>query len=57
VGRPAGSAGDVIDFVLAPFDEDELAEIGARVEAAVNALETFLLDGIGSAMERFNPLP
>ena len=56
LGRPAEPVGEVIDFVLAPFDEDERAEIGARVEEAVNALETFLLDGIEPAMERFNPL-
>jgi len=54
VGRPAGRDEEVVDYVLAPFSEAETALLGARVEAAVDALDAFLERGIGAAMDEFN---
>ena len=58
VGRPPDPAGEVIDFVLSPFDEGgETSALGARIEEAVDAVDYFLLHGIGRAMESVNASP
>ncbi len=43
-----------IDFVLGPFSKREQAEADEATERAVAALEVWVRDGIGTAMNRFN---
>jgi len=54
IGRPP-PADDPIDYVLALFDADEAAALPERIEAAADALETMLTEGLGAAMNQFNP--
>ncbi|HJO23481.1 MAG: aminoacyl-tRNA hydrolase [Myxococcota bacterium] len=56
VGRPEGLA-DTADWVLAPFSAEEEVAVRRRVEAAAEAIEAFLLEGIVPAMNRFNTDP
>ena len=54
VGHP-GSAGAVIDWVLAPFAvEEEATMLPAAVERAADAVEWTIRDGVTSAMGQFN---
>lgn len=53
IGRPPAGE-DPIDWVLAPFDAEEEEALPARVDEAVDALETLLADGVTQAMNRFN---
>lgn len=46
--------GTQIDYVLGRFTADELKEMGARVELAVDAVKTFCLAGIQTAMCNYN---
>lgn len=57
VGRPKEAGEDVPDYVLAAFSETESAALDASVEGAVDALDLFLAEGIGPAMDRFNSAP
>lgn len=43
-----------IDFVLGPFSKREQEEVDETVERAVAALETWLSEGLQTAMNRFN---
>ncbi len=56
VGRPT-SGEETADYVLAPFDPEELATLDARLEEAANALDALLAEGVEAAMNRFNAAP
>ena len=56
VGRPE-IALDTKEWVLAPFSAEEEARLGARLEAAAEAIETALCLGVRTAMDRFNADP
>ncbi len=51
------SKGRQSDYVLSPFDKDQLNEIKPSIEKSVDALKTFVLEGIQPAMNRFNSKP
>lgn len=51
IGEPVGG---LTDYVLSEFSSEEKTEIGHTVERAVEAVETYVQDGIGTAMNRFN---
>ena len=61
VGRPAppgaGAGLDTTDYVLEPFSKQEEAALPAHLDAAGNAIEVFLSDGIDAAMNRYNRAP
>jgi PTH1 family peptidyl-tRNA hydrolase len=46
---------DLADHVLATFDRDELPAIEEAISKAADAVETFVAEGIGPVMNRFNP--
>ncbi len=54
IGRPAASATDTVDYVLARFDAEEEPVVAAAVERACDAVECFATEGITGAMNRFN---
>lgn len=56
VGRPAVPM-DTTDWVLTEFSEAEEAALPGRVDAAADALECALVDGVQAAMNRFNRDP
>ena len=45
---------DLADHVLAKFDRDEREDVEAAIGRTVEAVELFVTDGIGPAMNRFN---
>ena len=51
IGEPIG---DLTDYVLTDFTEDEEIEIARTVDRAVDAIETFVKDNILTAMNQFN---
>ena len=51
IGEPIG---DLTDYVLTDFTEDEEIEIAHTIDRAVDALETFVKDDILTAMNQFN---
>ena len=51
IGEPVG---DLVDYVLSEFSEDEEIEITHTVDRAVDALETLVRDDILTAMNKFN---
>jgi PTH1 family peptidyl-tRNA hydrolase len=53
IDRPPGGM-DPSDYVLQPFSEDEAPCLAETVDRAVTAVESWLTDGIGTAMDRFN---
>ena len=53
IGRPAGGM-DAADYVLAPFDQSEEAELDQVVERASAAVLSLVHDGITRAMAQFN---
>lgn len=53
VGRPP-PGWDPIDHVLTPFARDEQPVIGAAVQAAADAVECWIEEGVTEAMNRFN---
>lgn len=53
VGRPA-PGWQVVDWVLAPFGPDDLATIAGTLPKTVEAMETFLNDGMLKAMNLYN---
>lgn len=53
IGKPPPSR-DGADWVLSRFAPAERREIDAVLDAAVDALEAILVDGIAAAMNRFN---
>ncbi|MCM1076799.1 MAG: aminoacyl-tRNA hydrolase [Bacteroides sp.] len=46
--------GTQIDYVLGKFTDDEEKAIGGRIEIAVDAVKTFCLAGIQTAMNTYN---
>jgi peptidyl-tRNA hydrolase, PTH1 family len=48
---------DLADYVLAPFDEAELAQLRTMVKAAADCVEMALRTGIGRTASRFNRVP
>lgn len=50
---PAGTS-DTADFVLEPFEREELAELAELLPDLVDAVECWLAEGIEQAMVRFN---
>ena len=55
VGRGDGRR-DLADHVLARFETEELPIIGAAILRAADAVETFVSEGLGAVMNRFNPV-
>lgn len=53
IGRPPAGA-ETIDHVLAPFDAGEAAALDARLAQAADAVEAILVEGVATAMNRFN---
>lgn len=53
IGRPA-PGWQVIDWVLAPFSQDDAASISQVLPKAVEAIEAFLTEGTLKAMSKFN---
>lgn len=45
---------DLADHVLATFDRDEAVDVAAMTARAADAAETFVVEGIGAMMNRFN---
>jgi PTH1 family peptidyl-tRNA hydrolase len=45
---------DLADHVLSPFDGDERQVVARAVDRAADAVELFVGEGIGAAMNRFN---
>lgn len=56
VGRPQEPM-DTADWVLEGFSELERVQLGDHLEAATDALDAAILDGIQAAMNRFNRDP
>lgn len=53
IGRPPGRM-DAADYVLQDFGRDELPVVSEMLNAAVDAVESFVRDGIDRTMSRFN---
>lgn len=53
IGRPAPNW-QVVDWVLTPFGADDAASVAGAMDKAVEAIETFLTDGILKAMNLYN---
>lgn len=57
IDRPPGKM-DPAEYVLLPFDREERPIVSDAVQAAVAAIECWLVGGIAVAMDRFNrPVP
>ena len=56
IGRPP-TGEDPIAHVLAPFRADEQAQLGAHLDAASDAIELALAEGVARAMNRVNAGP
>ena len=46
--------GRQVDYVLSPFTDDELAQMPAIVDRAVEIVRSFCLEGVDVAMNRYN---
>lgn len=53
IGRPPDGLG-AADYVLAPFDHEEVTELGRMVEHAAQAVDCVLREGPRRAMELYN---
>ena len=53
IDRPPGSM-DPADYVLQPFDQDEIPVVSLVVARAAEAVECWLTDGIIAAMDTYN---
>ena len=56
IGRPAAGE-DPIAYVLAPFAPEEEPQLPARLDAASDAIEAALVEGVARAMNHVNALP
>jgi PTH1 family peptidyl-tRNA hydrolase len=56
IGRPPGRM-DPAAFVLHDFNRDEILELTAVVERAIDAIDLFISRGITAAMNQFNSTP
>lgn len=58
IGRPEplenGKTIETADFVLEDFGEKEKKELGVVIAKCKDALDSYLLDGIGATMNKFN---
>lgn len=54
IGRPPEKV-DMADYVLSTFTKSEKTEIEWAIQAAADAVEHWLVQGIDSTMNRFNP--
>jgi PTH1 family peptidyl-tRNA hydrolase len=52
--RGAGEIDDLADYVLAPFEHDELEASGGAIRRAADAVACAVRDGLSPAMNRFN---
>ena len=52
--RGSQNVGDLADYVLAPFDDEELERLPSIVDRAADAVDAVLRDGIDAAMNEFN---
>jgi PTH1 family peptidyl-tRNA hydrolase len=58
VGILKGEPGeDLADYVLAPFPAEDVLVVQEAVDRAADAVECVIREGIGAAMNRFNPAP
>jgi PTH1 family peptidyl-tRNA hydrolase len=48
---------DLADYVLAPFPDDDVLLVQEAVGRAADAVECVVREGVGVAMNRFNPAP
>lgn len=48
---------DLADYVLAPFPADDVLLVQEAVGRAADAVECLIREGVGVAMNRFNPAP
>lgn len=58
--HPRAAVGDLADFVLSPFGREETAFVEAQLPRMADACESWVRDGIVTAMNRFNgdvPVP
>ena len=56
IGRPPAGR-DPIEYVLAPWDAEQAAQLDARIEAAADAVELTLREGVPRAMNLVNAAP
>ena len=53
IGRPRFDE-EVADFVLRPFEQDELQKVGDSISRAAQAIACWLSEGLTTTMNRFN---
>jgi len=54
IGRPPSGVTDLADYVLSPFDADELHGLDGMLARGVDCIKTILAEGVTTAMNRFN---
>jgi len=54
IGPPPDDIDDQAEFVTAPFEPEELSEFAELLPSLVDAVECWVVDGIVTAMNRFN---
>lgn len=54
IGRYEGT--DPVEWVLSPFTDEEISSVEQAIKKAINAVLTFVNDGIEKAMSQFNKL-
>lgn len=57
IGRPGDDPPDAVAWVLGEFGEAESAALGARLDAAVHAIDCIFREGITPAMNQTNAAP
>jgi peptidyl-tRNA hydrolase, PTH1 family len=53
IGRPVWG-GDLIDYVLSPFSQEEQRQVSSVLDRSVDALECLIKNGVAEAMNRFH---
>jgi peptidyl-tRNA hydrolase, PTH1 family len=56
IGRPPGRM-EAADYVLQEFSKEESNELPAILDRGVEAIDTFVTQGIAAAMNHYNPAP
>lgn len=54
VGRPADPRFNIADYVLGNFAKDEQTNLDKILEAAADAIESFILEGLNKASTKYN---
>lgn len=54
IGRPENPKVEIADYVLEEFSADQSKEIGTILTKATDAINSYIADGIGATMNRFN---